>query len=359
VFGDPLARVLHVSAIDSHGALYHAPTLCYELQMLRWPALLAMLVAVVLLAGGADAAVSSIAPTDYLGEWTTDTSSAASVTDDEFTVQSTDETTGRTVSGANSTSFDDYCKSTYPGVLPVKYFTVATSGYGTFGGCVSGKTGGHLYSWNTDQVWYAHPSLLKGEPVLNGAIQVEHVGTPADTYKFRAHHPAVQFLTHIKFAEVIGKPGNHVVELDTISGVGEFHLVTTQGDCGTAGVVSGDGALSVRIVKIGGPNVVELDSLTIEPTVSQDERQSTYQCDNGQLLSHVAVTVTKSDPAEQDACPVGSPGRLWLADRSASSGGDLFQLTIAKCKLGLLLLATKARKGSHVAVSIGLNEKGY
>jgi hypothetical protein len=321
--------------------------------MLRWSALLGV-VLLVLLASGASAA--GVAPDDYLGEWSADTSSAGPAAAQTFVVTTSDESTARSASGTNSINFDDYCNSSYPGVPPVTYFLVTTTGSGTFGGCVSGKTGGHIYTWNTGQVWYAHTATRQGEPVLNGTLV-----TSLDThYAFRAHHPDVKFVAHVRFTQIL-KKGTQVAELTTITGAGELHIVQVPESCASAdspSVVSGAGALAVTSVKIGGPSVVELDSLTVRPDTDQVDSSSTFNCDHQELLRHVGVSVTKSDPAEKDACPVGASGFLWLVD-GGSGGLDSVKLDIPKCHVDLVLHQSKAKKGSHVAIAEAIDENGY
>ncbi len=321
--------------------------------MRRTGALFGLALAVLLLAAGA--AASSVAPDSYLGEWTADASSQAPVASQVFTVASSDEATARTASGTNSINFDVYCKSTAPNVQPVTYFTVASTSLGTFGGCVSAKTQGHIFTWNTGQVWYGHTATLKGEPLVKGALvtsgNVEH--------KFTAHHPAVKFLLHVKYTQ-LGNRSSHVAELTTMTGGGEFHILSVPADCSTSltpAVVSGDGTIAVRSVKIDPPSTVELDSLSVKPVADQTDEHAWFSCDHHEALTHVAVTVTKSDPAEKDACPVGAPGLLWLVD---AGGNDGVKLDIPKCKVDLALKQSgTAKKHHHVAVAETIDEKGY
>jgi len=319
--------------------------------MLRWSALVGV-VLLVLLASGANAA--SVTPDEYLGEWTADMSSQAPASSQVFTVATSDETTARTTSGSNSINFDVYCKSTNSGVQPVTYFTVTSTASGTFGGCVSGKTGGHIYTWNSGQVWYAHTATTKGEPVIKGALNtsgnVDHA--------FTAHHPVVSFLVHVKYTKIL-KKGTHVAELTTMTGAGELRLLQAPHPCASADrapIVAGDGAIAVKIVKVGGQNIVELDSLTVKPSADQ---AGTYDCDHRQLIKSLDIEVTKSDPAEKDACPTGATGSLTLEDGSGAGQPDGVLLEIPKCHIDDFLSSAKAKKGSHVAVAETLNENGY
>ena len=295
---------------------------------------------------------------DYLGEWTADTSSQGPAAAQVFTISESDETTTRSDSVANSNNFDDYCRSTFPGVPPVTYFTVTTTDSGVFGGCVSAKTGGHIYTWNTGQVWYSHYTTVKGEPVLKGDLVT---GVGPSHYSFTAHHPAVDFLTHVKFTQVLGKASRHLAELTTVTGVGEFRLDRASHACLAIGLVSGHGALKVKSVKIDPPNTVELDNLTVKPIAAQSDATSDYECVDGQTIRHAAVAVAKSDPHEKDACPVGATGRLWLIDGDATHTEDKFKLDIPKCDVDLVFAKSKVKKGSKntVAVAMALNEKGY
>jgi|SRR5579871_687644 len=320
--------------------------------MLRWSALVGV-VFLVLLASGASAA--TVSPDDYLGEWTADTTSQPPAASQVFTVAYSDETAARTTTGSNSINFDVYCKSTNSGVQPVTYFTVATTTSGTFGGCVSAKTQGHIYTWNSGQVWYAHTATVKGETVIKGDINtsgnVDHA--------FTAHHPSVTFLVHVKFSKIL-KKGTHIAELTTITGAGQLRLEHAPNPCDSADratVLTGEGALALKIVKVGGPNVVELDSLTVKPIADQTGG-ATYDCDHRQLIKSLDVSVTKSDPAEKDACPVGATGSLTLHDGGGKKN-DVVVVDIPKCHIDDLLSSTRAKKGSHVAVAETLDEKGY
>lgn len=323
--------------------------------MVRWSIGLGV-VLLVMLASGASAA--TVDPSDYLGEWTADTSSQAPAASQVFTIQSSDETTARTTSADNAINFDVYCKSTNGGVEPVTYFKVTTTASGTFGGCVSGKTQGHIYTWNTGQVWYAHTATVKGEQVIKGSLNTS--GNVDHT--FTAHRPAVSFLAHVKFTHILKKKSKHVAELTTVTGAGAFRLLSAPHPCASADrpqLVAGDGALALKIVKIGGPHVVELDALTVEPSAEQYGSGATYDCDHRQLLKAADVEVTKSDPAETDACPVGAIGSLTLREGGSNEGPDGVLLEIPKCHVDLNLSSAKAKKGSHVAVAIDLNENGY
>jgi len=319
---------------------------------------MAMLVALVALAAGPGAASSSIAPADYFGEWTADMSSQGPAAAQVFRIAESDEITARSDSGTNSTNFDGYCNSTFFGVPPVTYFIVTTTGSAVFGGCISGKTGGHIYTWNTGQVWYAHYTTVQGEPVLKGDLVT---GAGATHYSFTAHHPAVDFLTHIKFTQVLGKASRHLAELTTVTGGGEFRLVQTSESCLAADLVSGYGALKVKSVRIDAPNTVELDNLTVKPAAAQNDATSDYECVDGQTIRHAAVRVSKSDPHEKDACPVGATGRLWLIDGDTTHTKDKFKLDVPKCNVDLVFAKSKVKKGSKntVAVAMNLNEKGY
>ena len=319
--------------------------------MLRWSALLGVVLLVLLVSGTSTAGVD---PSDYLGDWSADTSSQPPAASQIFTVYDADEGSARTDSEANSANFDVYCKSTNSGVEPVTYFSVTTSGSGTFGGCVSGKTGGHIYTWNTGQVWYAHTTTIDGEPLLEGELvtsdQVHHA--------FTAHHPEVKFLTHVKYTRIL-KKRTHVADLTTRTGAGDVHLVSLPSLCSdptNPSVASGAGSFAIKIVKIGGPHVVELDSLRVKPLTDQSGADSTFDCDRQLTLNHVAVAVAKSDPAEADACPVHAPGFLRLIDES---GRDELKLEIPKCDIDLLLRQHKAPKGSHVAVAETIEPNGY
>lgn len=326
--------------------------------MLRLSALLGTTFAVVLLAAGAGVASSSATPSVYVGQWTADPSSQGPAASQVSRIESSSEDTARTDAGTNSPNFDAYCASSNPAVPPVSYFTVANSA-GTFGGCVSAKTGGHVYTWNTGQVWYAHTDTVKGEPVLKG----DFVPSGDTHYAFTAHHPAVTFLTHVRFTHIL-KAGSHVAELTTMKGAGEVHIVQVPQPCGSgtlaydASVLTGSGAVVVTIAKIGGPRVVELSSLTVEPLADQSGSKAAFNCDDRQRLDRVEVKVTKSDPAEKDACPVGAPGLLSLLD-APSARHDAVRLEVPQCHVDSLLLAAKATKHSHVAVAETLDQGGY
>ena len=329
--------------------------------MPRWGALLGMLVAIVLLAVGSGAASSSIDPADYVGDWTADTSSQGPAATQLFTIATSDETTTRADSGANSINFDNYCQSTNPDVPPVTYFIVTTTSSGVFGGCASKKTGGHLYTWNTGQVWYAHYARVNGEPVLKGYLVT---GVDATNYAFTAHHPAVDFLTHIKYSQVLGKASKHLAELTTITGASEVRLRSgASGECvgRTFSVVSGDGALNVKSVKIDPPNAVELDNLVVKPVPQQDTGTAEYECVDGDHVRNIEVEVSKSDPHEQDACPVRATGSLWMVDGDGTHTTDSFRLDIPKCEVALAFAKSRIKKGSKntVAVAMNLNAQGY
>ncbi len=319
--------------------------------MLRLGALLGLALAIVLFAPGASSA--SVEPSQYLGDWSADTSSQAPAAEQLFSVYAADEGSARADSGTNSANFDVYCKSTNPGVAPATYFSVTTSGSGTFGGCVSGKTGGHIYTWNAGQVWYAHTTTVDGELLLKGDL----VTSDQAHHAFDAHHPEVTFLAHVKYTRIL-KKATHVADLTTITGGGSARAVSIPTLCSdtSPSLASAFGSLAVKIVKIGGPHLVELDSLRVKPLTDQSGADATFDCDRRYALEHMAVAVTKSDPAEADKCPVHSPGFLSLVDES---GRDELRLEIRKCDIDLDLRQHKAPKGSRVAVAETFDSKGY
>lgn len=333
--------------------------------MLRRLALLTMALAVLVLAG---AGSSSGAPTipsaaDLVGEWTPDTSSNSTLAGHSFTISETSQAVAAGDVGPESLdSYEKYCAP--QNAATITYFTLSYSwdDQSHMGGCTSSLTQGHLYAWGlTLDVLYVHPATNQGEGVVSGAWGRAASPTANPNYlKLTGHHPAVQFLAHVKFSQVLGKTGSHAAELTTVTGGGELHLIRAPQPCESSdspSVVSREGALAVKSVKIGGPNVVELDSLTVKPVADQNAADSTFSCDHTDLVRHLAVTVTTSDPSEKDACPVGSPGYLWLADHG--SKGDFVKLVIPKCHVDFVLSQTKAKKGSHVAIAATLNEKGY
>jgi len=171
--------------------------------MPRWGALLGMLVAIVLLAVGSGAASSSIDPADYVGDWTADTSSQGPAATQLFTIATSDETTTRADSGANSINFDNYCQ--------------------------------------------------------------------------------------------------------------------------------------------------------------QDTGNAEYECVDGDHVRNIKVEVSKSDPHEQDACPVRATGSLWMVDGDGTHTTDSFRLDIPKCEVALAFAKSRIKKGSKntVAVAMNLNAQGY
>lgn len=326
--------------------------------MLRRTALLGVSALAAALFGAASsggAVGSAFSPSDFLGEWTPNASAPAEVKAQPFTISSSTESAGRAASGANSINFDVYCKSGNAGVGSAAYFTLAYTwaGGGTMGGCQSGKTGGHAYFWGPASVAYFQLTTANGEDVLASHWGPESGGN-VDYLKFTAVHPVARFLTHVKYA-VVGKKGGRAVELVTASGAGVLEVAQKPSNCIAADVLDGAGTLTVDVVKVGGPSLVELDRVTVKV----DPEGAYRSCDTQETLNAVSVTVTRSDPAEKDSCPVGSAGTLYLMDRSAKYGGDHFGISVPKCKLAESLAAKKAPKHSHVAVAVTFDEKGY
>ena len=316
-----------------------------------------VLAATALLVSGRGSAARSAAPAAdlYLGQWTPDTTSNAATQGHTFTLQSSDESGARALTGNSSGAFDDYCKSIYPGVQPVAYFIVTTSWNNAtqLGGCQSGKTGGHVYAWTSTQIWFAHYALIKGLPKLIGVW--EPTGNRNVSDKFTADHPAARFLTKVKYTSV-GKKGGRIAELITAAGTGEVAVPEKPGNCDSTDVLGGFGAITVKVVKVGGPKLVELNDVTVKLVPSAGEYED---CDTQELLKAIPVVVKTADSSEEDACPVGSAGSLYLSDRTSKYGSDGFALEVAKCHLAVNVQQAKAKKGSHVAVAVTLDEKGY
>ncbi|HZS30165.1 MAG TPA: hypothetical protein VFA37_02790 [Gaiellaceae bacterium] len=320
--------------------------------MLRRFVLLGLAATALVLAAAGSGAASATGTLAYVGEWTPNSSSDAATHGITFTVATADESTARLDSGSESINFDDYCKSNGPGVQPVSYFKVNFSTGGVFGGCVSGKTGGHLYAWAPGEIWYGHYAWVKGEPELIGVW--EPTGNRDVSDKFTALHPLASFAVHVKYT-VVGKKGGKAAELISATGAGGVFVSQSPPNCLSEAVLGGFGGIAVRIVTVGGPNVVELDAVTVKlaPTAG------TFQtCDTTQALKAVPVVVASSDPHEKDGCPVGSPGSLYLGDRSAKYKGDTIGLEVAKCHLAVSLTQGNAKKGSHVAVAMTFEENG-
>lgn len=326
--------------------------------MLRAKGFVAALAAgMLLVVAGASGAARQAAPAAdlYLGEWTADATSNAATTGHPFTLASSDESTARALTGNFGGAFDDYCKSSYPGVQPVTYFTVTTTWNSAteLGGCQSGKTGGHVYAWSSTQIWYAHYGVSNGEPKLTGVW--EPTGNRNVSDKFTADHPAARFLTNVKYA-VVGKKGGRAAELITATGTGLLAVASKPGNCLKTNVLGGFGAVTVKVVKVGGPKVVEIDDVTVKLVPSGGQYEG---CDSQDLLFAIPVTVKSADPSEENGCPVGSTGTLYLGDRTSKQGADSFGLEVGKCHLAVTAKQAKARKGSHVAVAVTFDENGY
>lgn len=330
--------------------------------MLRRLGILAVaLSAFVLLGPGAGSGAETQPPPDaYLGEWTPDASSNPTLAGHAFYVQSVDESVARGTAADWAYNFDNYCKSTDPGIGDVSYFVVTytwNSG-NSLGGCESALTGGHLYAWTTEEVIYFHAGTVKGEPVAPGGWEYTNSQGHGVTEDFTAHHPAAQFLAHVQWKQVSKKKtGKYVGYLATFAAAGDVPVVSKPAsDCGDVHLAGGFGSATLKLVKIGGPSLVELDSVTVK--LDGDPAGGDYQsCKaQGDILRGLNFTVTKSDPHEKDACPVGTEGDFALVD---NSGSDEVVFHLPGCKISLTLLQRLTTKGSHVAVAIDLNEKGY
>jgi hypothetical protein len=328
--------------------------------MLLRPALLAIacLGLALLAVGSSSGATRATAGDELTGEWTPDTSSASQLQGHAFYVAAADSGTATSaVSPTLLPSYEAYCTTAKAG-SPITYFTLSYT-WGTaakMGGCLSPKTGTHAYFWGADSdVAYVHPVTLRGEPVLEGAWGLENQSNSVSYEKLTAHRPIARFLTKVKYLSV-GKKGGKIAELITATGAGKLTLSDKPLNCVSTDVFDGAGAITLKIVKVGGPNLVELDDVAvkIEPTVG-----SYSACDTQEIIKAIPVVVKAADPAEKDACPVGSHGSLYLTDRSAKYGSDSFALEVAKCRVAVSLSQAKAKKGSHVAVAVTLDENGY
>jgi hypothetical protein len=313
--------------------------------------------AIVLLAAasGSSAARATFEAGDFVGEWTPNGSAPAQVQGQSFTIRPTTETEGRTASGGNSLNYDVYCKSGNAGVGEATYFTLTYtwSGGGTMGGCHSGKTGAHAYFWGPSSVGYFQPQTVKGELTLASHWGPQN-GNNVTYLTFTSVPPRVLFATHVKYASV-GRKGGKAAELITATGSGALELSSAPANCGTANAFDSVGVLTIGVVKIGGASLVELDKITVKLDPGGEYRP----CDSQETLSKIPVTVAKADPAEKDACAVGSPGTLSITDRTANYGGDAVLISVPKCKISENLHASKAPKSSHVTVAVTFDEKGY
>jgi hypothetical protein len=195
--------------------------------------------------------------------------------------------------------------------------------------------------------------------VLNGAIQIEHPSTPADTYKFRAHHPEVDFIAHLHKVAILKKGSRHAAKVTTITGIGFVHISTPPpAGCSSIENDSGDGVIHFEEVKIGGPAVVEIDKLTLKP----------YGLDGspgaGDYSACVAfggnlsfpVKVISSDKGETAPCAVGSEGFFSLHDKS---GEDEIHLSLGRCHISETVHQENLKGHSKIAVALSFDEKGY
>jgi hypothetical protein len=330
--------------------------------MLRRLSLILLGGALLLLLGAAAGSGARLATSadQLVGEWTPDKSSNPALAGHSFTIAEVSQQAATASVGPDSLpSYDKYCDA--PDVQDITYYTLSYTwdDHSHMGGCVSSLTEGHLYAWGLSlDVAYVHPGTSNGEDVLNGAWgrQPDPSSNPKYLTMKTARHPHAQFLTKVKYSKTV-KRGTHIAEVGTVTGVGDAVVVEKPPtNCVSADVPTADGKIGVDLVKVGGPSVVELDKVT----VSLQGAVGQYQlCDTQNILSLQAVSVTKSDPHEKDACKVGSRGTLNLVDRSAKYGGDLFKLDIPGCDIALDYSAGGAPKGSSVAVAIDFNEKGY